>query len=134
MSESSIILFDGHCNLCNRWVDFVIKRDPHHKFKFAAQQSESGQRILKEKGFTSTTVSNTIIIISEGTIFYQSTAVLKIISQLKSPLKHFYFLRFVPRVIRDFVYGIIAKNRYRIFGKRPVCRVPNSSEQGRFIN
>lgn len=132
MSESSIILFDGHCNLCNRWVDFVIKRDPQMKFKFAAQQSEKGRQLLKDKSVNSTS-SNSIILIHEQSIFDQSTAVLMIISQLQTPLKYIYFLRFIPRFIRDLFYTIIAKNRYRIFGKREICRVPKPSELNRFI-
>ena len=133
MTDYSIILFDGHCNLCNRWVDFVIKRDPQKKFRFVAQQSPKGQEILSEKGIESI-ATNSILLLSNQDIFNQSTAVLNIIRQLQSPVKHLYFFIFIPRFIRDFFYVIIAKNRYRIFGKRAVCRLPNNLEFDRFID
>ena len=132
MPDNSIILFDGYCNLCNRWVDFVIKRDPQKKFRFVAQQSPKGQQLLKERGISVS--ANSILLFRNQQIFNRSTAVLNILRQLQSPIKHIYYFIFIPRFIRDIIYLIIAKNRYRIFGKTEVCRLPNHLEIDRFID
>jgi len=132
MNESKIILFDGVCNFCNFWVNFIIKRDKKNVFKFAALQSEAGLALLK-KFKLSTTDFDTFILIDGENYFTKSTAALKIAKKLKGSVKLFYPFIVLPRFLRDFFYGLIAKNRYKFFGKRDVCRIPTEKERDKFL-
>lgn len=126
-----IILFDGVCNLCNRLVQFIIKRDPKARFKFAAIQSGYAKRILSDQGFTSEKV-DFIIYIGKNKIHKKSTAVLLILRDLGGIWLGFYLLIFFPRFLRDFLYDKIAGRRYSLFGKRETCMIPSSELKDRF--
>ena len=127
-----IILFDGVCNFCSFWVNFVIKRDKNDIFRFAALQSETGEKYLK-KFRLNITDPDTFILIDGENYFIKSTAALKVAWELKSWLKISYPLIFLPISFRDFLYDLIAKNRYKIFGKKDVCRIPTAEEKMKFI-
>ncbi len=127
-----IILFDGVCNLCNGWVDFVIRRDKGARFRFAALQSESAASLLK--GYKIPADEEPSILLLDGDkIHNRSTAVLFIMSGLSFawPLMMIFWV--VPKPIRDFFYGWVARNRYKWFGKRDTCRLPSPSEKERFL-
>ncbi|MCH2123740.1 MAG: thiol-disulfide oxidoreductase DCC family protein [Pirellulaceae bacterium] len=129
---SHVVLFDGVCNLCNGMVNFLIDRDPHKKLKFAALQSGYGAR-LREVHQLDDSLSSIILV--EGDVVYQrSTAVLRIVRQLKGIWPLVAILLIVPRVIRDGVYRFVAKNRYRWFGKREQCRISTPDLQERFLD
>ena len=127
-----IILFDGVCNFCSFWVNFVIKRDKNDIFRFAALQSETGEKYLKKFGLNITD-PDTFVLIEGKEYFIKSTAALKVAWELKSWLKISYPLIFLPISFRDFLYDLIAKNRYKIFGKKDVCRIPTAEEKMKFI-
>jgi len=127
-----IILFDGVCNLCNRTINFIIDRDNKNIFKFAAFQSEAGQNYLKKNGIFSTEL-DTVILIDNDKFYKKSTAGLRIVKELKGGWKIFYLLIIIPSFIRDFFYNIIAKNRYKWFGKSDTCRVPTKELQDKFL-
>lgn len=127
-----ILLFDGVCNLCNRLVQFTIKRDPKGKFKFAALQSASGQALLKKFNLPLNDFDS-FILIKDDKYYTKSSAGLKVLKELKSIWKIFYPLIFIPKPIRDFFYNLIAKTRYKIFGKRNTCMVPTPDIQKRFL-
>ena len=127
-----IILFDGVCNFCSFWVNFVIKRDKNDIFRFAALQSETGEKYLK-KFRLNITDPDTFVLIEGKEYFIKSTAALKVAWELKSWLKISYPLIFLPISFRDFLYDLIAKNRYKIFGKKDVCRIPTAEEKMKFI-
>ena len=127
-----ILLFDGVCNLCNRTVGFIIRNDPAGIFKFASLQSEKGQEILKLYGLPEDQI-NFIIFIREGKLYKRSTAVLLVLKDLGGIWKLFYSLIIVPPFIRDFLYNLIAKRRYHLFGKRSVCMVPSTDIKDRFL-
>ena len=127
-----IILFDGVCNFCSFWVNFVIKRDKNDIFRFAALQSETGMQYLKLFGINITD-PDTFVLIEGKEYFIKSTAALKVAWELKSWLKISYPLIFLPISFRDFLYDLIAKNRYKIFGKKDVCRIPTAEEKKKFI-
>jgi predicted DCC family thiol-disulfide oxidoreductase YuxK len=128
-----IILFDGVCNLCNSSVNFIIDRDPKGKFRFAALQSDVGQKLLLENSINATSFDS-IVLISEGKIFQKSTAALKIAKELSRPwLVVYYMFIWVPTFIRDFFYNIIAANRYKIFGRSEACRIPTPELKSRFL-
>ena len=128
-----IVLFDGVCNFCNGYVDFVIRRDPARKVRFAALQSAAGQRILGEFGLSGEPLS-TLIVVEDDRYFTASTAVLRIVRGLSGLWPALYIFILIPPFIRNALYGWFARNRYRWFGKRDVCRLPGPGEQERFIS
>ena len=129
---SAVVLFDGECNLCNAWVNFVIDRDPTGYFKFSASQAEAARPLLEEYGLTEET-GNTVFLVEDGFLHRRSDAALRIARRLTSPWPLFFALIVIPRFIRDTVYNLIAKNRYRWFGKRDKCRVPTPDLESRFL-
>ena len=132
MNEKHILLFDGVCNLCIGVVNFIIKRDTKEKFKFAALQSESGQTLLKRFGL-STHDFDSFIFISGEKYFIKSSAGLHVLKELGGVWILFYALIIFPRPLRDFIYAIVAKTRYRIFGKRDTCMIPTPEVKRRFL-
>lgn len=135
MNEFSkqIILFDGVCNFCNYWVNFLIDRDKKDVFRFLALQSTVGQKLLNKFELDSTNYDTFILIVNDE-YYTKSTAALKIAKELSFPLKAFYYFIIIPRAIRDFIYSIIANNRYKFFGKRDFCKIPTEDEKSRFLD
>ena len=127
-----IILFDGVCNFCNYWVNLIIDQDKNDSFRFAALQSEAGQNLL-HKFSLSTTDFDTFIYIEGEKYYSKSTAAFRIAKHLKFPYKVLYYLIFTPKFIRDYIYTLIAKNRYKFFGKRDACRIPTEEEKRKFL-
>lgn len=133
MKDHQVILFDGVCNFCNYWVNFILKRDKSDFFRFAALQSEAGQLLLVKHSLE-TSDFDTFILVDDENYFTKSTAALQIAGKLKSVVKLFYLFIFLPKPIRDFFYDLIAKNRYKFFGKKKQCRIPTEKEKGKFLN
>lgn len=131
-SEPHILLFDGVCNLCNGIVQFVIKRDPKAKFKFAALQSESGQALLKKFGLPANHF-HSFVYIHGDRYFLQSSAALYVLKELRGLWKLLYVFIILPTPLRDFFYSIIAKRRYQLFGKRDTCMVATPELKQRFL-
>ena len=133
MEQKPIILFDGVCNLCNNSVQFVIKHDKTIRFNCAALQSKTGQLLLQQyglpqKGFDS------FVLVQHEKVFLKSTAALTVAKQLDGPVNLLYGFIIVPAFIRNAVYNIIAKNRYKWFGKKENCMIPTPALQSRFLN
>ena len=133
MQNHHIILFDGVCNFCNFWVNFIMNRDKNDIYKFAAMQSESGQKLLQEFKLNVSDFDTFVLIVNDKH-FTKSTAALKISKNLRSVVKLLYPLIILPGPIRDFFYDLIAKNRYKFFGKRDICRIPSENERDKFLN
>lgn len=133
MSTHPIILFDGVCNLCNSSVQYVIRHDPDAHFHYASLQSESGQLLLKQFNLP-TNDFNSFVLIQDGKFYTRSTAALKVAKQLKGFIKIVYGFIIVPPFIRDAVYNLIAKNRYKWFGERDHCMIPTPELKSRFLN
>lgn len=132
VDDYAIVLFDGICNLCNSSVNFIIDRDKHNRFKFAALQSDAAvHHIGNSTGLEK--VENSIVLIQDGKAFHQSTAALRIARQLSGLWPVLYIFILVPPFIRDGVYSWIARNRYSFFGKTDTCRVPTPELRDRFI-
>lgn len=131
-NETHILLFDGVCNLCNSIVQFTIKRDPKEKFKFASLQSESGQELLKKFNLP-TNDFDSFVFINGNKYFLKSSAGLHVLKELGGFWKLFYVFIIFPRPLRDFVYNIIAKTRYKIFGKQDACMIPTPKLKQRFL-
>lgn len=132
VNNNPVILFDGICNLCTGSVQFILKRDKEKKFLFASLQSKYGQDLLKELDLPTDTF-NSFILYERGKIFTRSTAALKMFSQLKG-WKWVKIFWIVPKFIRDAVYNLIAKNRYKWFGKKEECWVPTQELKARFLD
>ena len=128
---SNLILFDGVCNFCNRWVNIILRFDKKGIFKFVPLQSDIAQQILKEHNYNF--LNESVALIQNEKIFSHSTAALLIARQLQFPFFLLYGCIFIPVFLRDAVYNSIAKNRYRWFGKREVCRIPSEQERERFL-
>lgn len=128
----SIVLFDGICNFCNSAVNFVIKHDTKNCFKFTPIQSEAGKSLITQFKINLTGIDS-VILIKENSYYIKSTAFLKIINKLKGLWKIFYIFIIIPRPIRNFFYDILARNRYKWFGKRDECMLPTKDMEERFL-
>ncbi len=127
-----LILFDGVCNFCNASINFIIDHDPEKHFKFAPLQSEIGQDILRQfnkdnKDFDS------VILLKDNQLYQKSEAALEITKLLSGFWKYFFIFKILPIFFLNFFYDIIAKNRYRIFGKTDSCRMPTPELRERFL-
>ncbi|MCX6351615.1 MAG: thiol-disulfide oxidoreductase DCC family protein [Bacteroidetes bacterium] len=130
--EKSIVLFDGVCNLCNGSVNFIIDHDPKAKFQFAALQSEVAEKLLIKFGLDPKEMDSIKLV--EGDKYYtKSTAALRIARHLNKGWSLFYVFIIVPPFIRNWVYDFIAANRYKWFGKRDACRMPDANLKERFL-
>ncbi|MGE0589163.1 MAG: thiol-disulfide oxidoreductase DCC family protein [Cyclobacteriaceae bacterium] len=131
--NSNVILFDGVCNLCNHSVQFIINRDKSGHFKFASLQSAFGQEQLRNFSIPSKAMES-IILIKSDRYFQRSSAVLEICLHLGSLWPLLYIFKIVPWFIRDFFYDLVAKNRYRWFGRRDECMLPTPELKARFLD
>jgi len=132
--EKKIILFDGVCNLCNRSIQFIIKRDKKDEFRFATLQGDIGRQLVQERNIDTSRVDS-IILIEPGVAFYtKSTAALKIGASFGGFWKIINVLNLIPRQLRDIVYDLVAKYRYRWFGKKEQCMVPTSELAVKFLD
>ena len=130
-NNNGIILFDGDCNYCTNVVLWVIKRDKKNYFLFSATQVQAGEKLLAQRNLQQ--LKNTSVILVEGEeVFIKSDAVFHIAKHL-GIYKIFYPLIYLPRFIRDGIYNIIANNRYKWFGKRETCYVPDENLKNRFL-
>ena len=131
--NKKIILFDGVCNLCNDSVQLIIERDKNDVFRFASLQSEVGQKLTIERGIDPEAM-NSIILIEPGIAYYEkSTAALEISKHLTGGYSLLRYFSFLPEGFRNGVYDIIAKNRYKWFGKKDECMIPTAELKAKFL-
>ena len=130
--DEKIIIFDGVCNLCNWAVRFIVRHDSQAMFKFAAAQSETGQMLLRKYQLK---VENpeSVFLITKNKALKESAAVLEIAAALDGFWKLLVVFRLIPEPVRDRLYNWVARNRYRWFGKRDVCMLPNEELESRFL-
>lgn len=128
----SVVIFDGICNLCNYYVDFILKHERSEELLFTTWQSETGQALIKRHRLE-TLQPETIIFVKGNIAYTHSAAILQISDYLKWPVRlSIKFLYIIPRSLRDKVYLYIAKNRYDWFGKTDICRI-SEKHQRRFL-
>ena len=132
MYRESILLFDGHCSLCNAAVDFVLKRDAKKKLLFASIQGSEGQRVLKMYQLPPSYLE-TLVLVEQGQVYLGSTAALRVARLLGGGWPLFYSLIIIPKGLRDRIYQWIGTHRYKWFGRRASCRIPTASEKSRFL-
>ncbi len=130
-ADGPILFFDGVCGLCNRFIDFVIERDRAGVIRFAPLQGETARERLPTADVSDV---NTMVLCDADGIFRKSTAATRILLRLGG----FWgvvgrALRLIPRPLRDAGYSLVARYRYRLFGKKETCRMPTPAERGRFL-
>lgn len=128
-----VILFDGVCNLCNTFVQFVIKRDKQKQFQFASLQSAYGKELLKCFALNATEF-DTVLLYADKNILTRSDATLTILSSLGGIWKAAIVFKLIPRFIRNGIYNFLAKRRYSLFGKRDTCMTPEKDISDRFLD
>lgn len=127
-----IILFDGVCIFCNGVVNFIIRQDKKKVFRFAALQSEAGQKLLEQYGLPKENFDS-FFLVDNGKVYKSSTAGLRLYARLPWYWKWTQVFWIVPRFLRDAVYNFIARNRYRWFGQKESCMVPTADVRSRFL-
>jgi predicted DCC family thiol-disulfide oxidoreductase YuxK len=130
--DGAVVLFDGVCNLCNGFVQFVIERDPDAYFSFASLQSEAAARLLSAHGYEGATLDS-VVLLENGRLYSRSDAALRVARHLGRGWPLLGGFRVVPRFVRDRVYDWIAANRYQWFGRRDECMIPTPELRARFL-
>lgn len=129
-----LYLFDGYCVLCSGFVDFCLRHDGDGRLRFASTQSVLGQHVAQSLGLTPGTLDRTILLIEDDQAFLRSTAALRALRHLRGWPRWLQPLLKAPAFVRDPVYDLVARNRYRWFGHRPSCHVPTPQTRDRFID
>lgn len=130
--NKKIILFDGVCNLCSSSVNFVIKRDKRDVFRFAALQEDIGKELVAVHNIDPVK-TDSIVFIEHGKAYVKSTAALRASKYLPGAWPLLYGFVIVPRFIRNCVYDIIARNRYKWYGKQESCMIPTPELRSKFL-
>ncbi len=134
-AEPTIILFDGRCGLCTRSVQFILKRDRDARFRFAPLESAAAARACARIGVPAPVANepDSVLVIADGRLLERSDASLAIAARLPLPWPMFGIFRILPRALRDWLYRIVARNRYRWFGKSETCMMPTPEQRARFL-
>jgi predicted DCC family thiol-disulfide oxidoreductase YuxK len=131
--EKKIILFDGVCNLCNSFVQFIIQRDKKDVFRYTSLQSKIGQELIAKRNIDTKKVDS-VILIEPGVAYYvKSDAALKIGKNLKGYRTLSSILELIPSGLRNIVYDLIARYRYTWFGKKDQCMIPSPELKSKFL-
>lgn len=130
--QNKIILFDGYCLLCSWAVRFILKRDKNKAFYFTDLNSVIAKSFLKTHA-PDLGINQSVILIDFNRFYLKSEAVLRICKELTFPWNYFYYFKFIPKKIRDYIYDIVAKNRKSWFGASSSCYIPSSKEKEQFL-
>ena len=128
----TVVLFDGLCHLCDGAVRFILKREKSANLYFAPLQSETGKELLIKHGYPQSYFDG-LVLIENNRPYDRSSACLRIAGKLKFPWNLFFLCLVIPKPIRDVLYSIIARYRYRFFGKKEVCSIPSTEDRQRFL-
>lgn len=132
MKDHPILLFDGVCNLCSGFVQFMIKRDPAGKYRFASLQSDAGQALLQQYQLPTDAI-NTVVLIENGRAYTHSDVALRVAPQLQGFWGWVKIGYLLPKAWRDRIYDWVAAHRYRWFGKKEECWLPSPDLKARFL-
>lgn len=132
-TDKKIILFDGVCNLCNGAIQYVIKRDKKDVFRYAALQSEIGQKLTAERGINTQKVDSIILVVPGEAYFVKSDAAFEIAKHFGGFWIVFQVFKWMPTSLRNIVYDFVARNRYRWFGQKDQCMIPTPELQAKFL-
>ena len=133
MITKKIIFYDGHCNLCNGFVNAIIKLDKKNIFLFAPLNGNHAKSLLKKNNIKNTTIDS-VVLFNNNSISYKSKAVIEILISLGGIYRVLVTTKIIPRAILDWLYDIVAKNRYSWFGKEDRCMVPDKKIISKFLD
>ncbi len=128
-----VILFDGVCNLCNNAINFVIARDKKDQFRYASLQSDIGQQLADERGIDLSKIDSILLIEPKLAYYHKSSAAIRIAQHLSGAYPLMGIFLILPKFFRDWVYDFIASNRYKWFGKKESCMIPNPELKALFL-
>jgi predicted DCC family thiol-disulfide oxidoreductase YuxK len=132
VSHGPVILFDGVCNLCNGAVQFIIRRDKKNVFRFASLQSDPAKKMMASAGLPPDKLDS-IIVIKNNRVYRESDAAIEIAKEFSGGWKLLSWFGIFPKIVRDPAYRLIARYRYRLFGKRDICMIPTPDLKSKFL-
>jgi len=130
--DRAIVVFDGVCALCSRSIQFLLRHDRAGRFRLATAQSLLGTALYTHYGLR-TPDYDSFVLIADGTLWLKSDAVIRVLVELGFPRSTLWALKLVPRAFRDALYDLVARNRFRLFGRRATCYVPEQRDRERFL-
>lgn len=129
-----VIVFDGVCVLCSRWVDFILRHDTDGRFKLAAMQGVHGRALLAEHGLSPDDPSS-LLLVQGGRGYINIDAIIRVLQSFGAGWRLLgTLLKCTPRRSRDPLYRWLARNRYQLFGRRSQCRLPDPTQAWRFLD
>jgi len=131
--DKKIILFDGVCNLCDASIQYIIKKDTKDAFRFVAIQSELGQKIIDYIKVDTKKTDSIILYIPGKAYFVKADAAFNIAKELGGLISLTSYLSFLPKILKDFGYDFVAKNRYKWYGKKDNCMIPTPELKSKFL-
>ncbi|HUS09509.1 MAG TPA: thiol-disulfide oxidoreductase DCC family protein [Pyrinomonadaceae bacterium] len=138
IEPNPVVLYDGVCGLCNHLVQFLLKRDTNDRFRFASLQSDFAQTLMTNHGVDPHDLDTVYVVRDHGqaneTLLARSDAILYMLQQLGGVWKLTAVGRVLPKVFRDLVYKMVARNRYRVFGKYESCMLPEPKHRAKFLD
>lgn len=133
-----IVLYDGVCGLCNRLNQFILKRDIHDRFRFASLQSDLSAKVLQRHAADPRDLDTVYVVLdydqAAERLLARSDAILYVLTQLDGIWKLARMGRILPRMLRDGAYKLVARNRYRVFGKHESCLLPEPQYRYKFLD
>ena len=133
LQNQRIIFYDGYCVLCSRLIRYIIRSDKKELFWYSSLQSKTAEDILRSQ-FKIVDIPDSIAYVSEGQVYFYSDAVIRIFADLRGMFRLIFILYIIPKFLRDLIYKWIAKNRFRIFGRRDTCFIPDEKTRDRILD
>ncbi len=127
-----ILFFDGHCNLCNGFIDFLVRRDKNHRVLIASLQGETARQKLPPEAIAK--LASVVLLDTDGRIHFKSSAIFRVAWCVGGPLHILTPFRILPRFFTNWIYDFVALTRYSLFGRRETCRIPTAEERQRFLD
>ncbi|RUL73655.1 thiol-disulfide oxidoreductase DCC family protein [Dyella choica] len=130
-----VVVYDGVCLLCSRWVRFLLEHDREGRYRFASMQSQNGRRLLQTHGLDPDSPLS-MLLVEDGHGYTDTTAIARVLRGLPHRRWHWLSVMMlsVPRPIRDVAYRFVARHRYKLFGRSEQCFVPTLEQRSRFIS
>lgn len=128
----TIVVFDGQCLLCNGWVRFLLRHDRRGRLRYASIQGRTGQQLLADAGLRVEGLQ-TLLLVEDGRSWQHTGAIIRLLDRLGGPWRLAWLVWCVPAPLRDALYRLVARNRYRWFGKSQACMLPQPGERDRFL-
>ncbi|MFE8647097.1 thiol-disulfide oxidoreductase DCC family protein [Sphingomonas sp. NCPPB 2930] len=129
-----IVVFDGQCLLCNRWVQFLLRHDRRGRIRYASMQGATGSALLRDAGLPTEHLETLLVVDDAGRRWQHTGAILRLLHALGGPWRLAWAAWPVPAPLRDAAYRLLARNRYRVFGRADTCMLPPPGTAGRFLD